>query len=155
MNPLIFFFFLLSSFVAQSQNNFGGVYAFGKSSEKPGGILYLYPTEDSTYLFYLELGRGAPSYNSGAMVGKLIIRGDSTAKYQRLDDTTQCTLSFHFSRKSVDITSTNATNTCGFGFGVTANGIYTRTSSEIPAYFYNRIGEKTYFSELNVDNWSE
>ncbi len=156
MNYPLLFLFLISSFVATSQNDsISGIYSFGESPEKAGGILYLYPAHDSTYLFYLELGRGAPSYNSGAMVGEFTLGANNTAHYELIDAANRCRLSFLFQETSVQISSHEAANGCGFGFGVSADGVYTQTSTEIPTYFHNRIGQKTYFEELDIDNWSE
>lgn len=156
MNYFFLFLFLIGSFFAKSQNDaLSGIYSFGESPEQAGGALYLYPVDDSTYLFYLELGRGAPSYNSGAMVGKLSSDANNMAHYETNDGSNQCKLSFLFQDKSVQITSHEEENGCGFGYGVYANGVYTQTSSEVPTYFHNRIGKKTYFEELDIENWSE
>ncbi|NVK66359.1 MAG: hypothetical protein HWE22_17330 [Flavobacteriales bacterium] len=156
MNYLTLFPFLIGSFIAKSQSDaHSGIYSFGESPENAGGILYLYPTHDSTYLFYLELGRGAPSYNSGAMVGEFSLDANSTAHYEITDTSNQCKLSFLFEENSVRISSHEVENGCRFGFGVSADGVYTQTSSEVPTYFHNRIGKKTYFQELDIENWSE
>jgi hypothetical protein len=44
-----------------------GIYSYGDDVEKgKTGTVFIYPETDSTILFYIDLNRGAPSYNMGS-----------------------------------------------------------------------------------------
>lgn len=155
---IIIYIFLFTSLIARSQSNkYGGIYSIGDSPEKRGGTLYLYPNSDSTFLFYLELGRGAPSYNSGAMVGELEFSNPNKVDYKKKDTvfSINCEISITFLKKSLTLTSADESDQCGFGYGVYPDGVYKRTSRRKPKYFIDRLGKKTYFVDLDIQNWSE
>src|SRR5689334_3486965 len=78
---------------------FGGSYSYGKDIEKGRiGWAEIYPETDSTILFYLELNRGAPSYNMGQLYGRLLIK-DNAGIYYSIDqhNSIGCKLHFTFS----------------------------------------------------------
>jgi hypothetical protein len=50
---------------------YGGTYSFGDNAEKgPVGHLSVYPESDSSLLFYLDVNKGAPSFNMGMLLGR-------------------------------------------------------------------------------------
>lgn len=158
MKRTIIFLFLFSSFLVRSQSNeFAGSYAMGELPEQRGGLLYLFPNSDSTLLFYIELGRGAPSYGSGAMVGEINLTSSNSWKFNKPDTSLDlsCELSFIFYTDSLKVSTANGSDECGYGFGVYSDGMYARTSRDIPTYFIDRLGKKTDFKDLDIENWSE
>ncbi len=125
---------------------YAGKYQFGFNSEEDsGGILAVYPKNDKTVLFYLELSRGAPSYNSGMMIQDLIIDKNGKADLILNDDFFNCHLSFVFTPKNVSIKDVDSTDECGFGYGVRATGLYQKIDSSIPLYFTDLDGLTLYF----------
>lgn len=124
---------------------YAGKYQFGfNSKEDSGGILVVYPKSDTTVLFNLELSRGAPSYNSGTMVQDLIIDKNGKANLILNNDNYNCHLSFIFTSTNVSIKDLDS-NECGFGYGVSATGLYQRVDQAIPLYFTDRDGVTFYF----------
>ena len=79
--------------------------------------------------FTLSCCRGAPSYNSGEMSGRMIVESDMGV-YTYSDETGlregPCHLVFHFSQDTVEVRQLGMSFDCGFGYGVYANGLYTR-----------------------------
>jgi hypothetical protein len=73
--------FLVSGFLfkANSQSlktaKYAGQYSFGKNvDEGPVGSVKIYPESDTTVLFYIDICRGAPSYNLGQRYSRLKIK---------------------------------------------------------------------------------
>lgn len=116
---------------------------FGEEGES-GGILAVYPKSETTILFNLELSRGAPSYNSGTMVQDLIIDKNGKADLILNDDFYNCHLSFIFTPINVSIKELNEDG-CGFGYGVSATGLYQKIDQAIPLYFTDLHGVTFYF----------
>lgn len=100
--------------------------------EKGGGRL-LTKHEGKELRFQLECWRGAPSYNSGFVEGKLTL-SNRQGTFTRDGATGRCELHFSFSDDSVELRYLNESVDCGFGHGVFANGDYERTSSEDPKF---------------------
>ena len=52
-----------------------GTYQLGDDIEKERiGTITIYPETDTTVLFYIDLNRGAPSYNMGQLYGRLKVK---------------------------------------------------------------------------------
>ena len=65
---------------------YAGIYSFGQDVEKmPVGNLTIYPETDSTILFYIDICRGAPSYNLGQHYGRLLIKNGRVIFYSKED----------------------------------------------------------------------
>jgi len=148
-------FLLCAFFISCQQIKYAGEYSFGTSPEegRTGGV-YIYPDTDSTLLFYLELSRGAPSYNSGAISGQLMITSPGQASITRIDteNLLNCGLIFIFEKQKLTISTVDGHKDCGFGYAVYADGKYEKKSDSIPLYFIDRTGEKTFFKDLD---WNE
>lgn len=159
MKTLIVFISLLSSMMVYGQSvQFGGIYSFGESSEKPNGGIYLYPSSDSTLIFYLELSRGAPSYNSGALVGELIMTSGRTTGKFKIQDTSvflNCELSFSFYADTLIIETLEESSSCGYGYGVFSDGTYLRRTFDIPESFFDREGNEIFFKDIDIKSWYE
>lgn len=128
----------------------GGTYSFGDNVEKGAiGQVKIYPLTDTSALFYLDVCRGAPSYNLGQTLGKIIIT-DSVGIYapDRKNDYFDCKLQFNFTGKLLKIKTIDGHNACGFGHGVYADHIYKLENKSIPKYFINGHGDTISFTGL-------
>lgn len=124
----------------------GGTFTFGTDVEEgPIGSVMIYPLDDSTAIFYLDVCKGAPSYNLGQLLGKIAISGN-TGTYG--SDSDECALKFEFSSGKVRISTKNGQHECGFGFGVYADETYQLTDESLPEYFIGGEGDTTYFESL-------
>jgi hypothetical protein len=130
---------------------YGGIYSFGnsdKTSETAQGTVYIYPETDSTFLFYLYVNKGAPSYNSGSLDGRAMIKDNNgiySAKFEYAENA--CTLYFEFKDNTVTVQEDDSD--CGFGHNVYADGTFLQKSAEIPEYYTNVANEKIYFNKLS------
>ena len=84
------------------------------------------------------MNRGAPSYNSGAIVGQMnVFKADFTMINE--NDYINCSLNFRFSNDSLFIRANAQADDCGYH----SKGDFKKTRNEIPEYFIERSGEKT------------
>ncbi len=81
--------------------------------------------------FHLSCCRGGPSYNTGEMSGRMLI-SEGMGAYSYVDEVSPregpCYLVFQFEGDTVEVTQLGMDFHCGFGFGVYAFGVYTRTN---------------------------
>lgn len=77
--------------------------------------------------------KGAPSYNSGSFVDTLDY-ANNRAFYTDPEFDESCTITFDFEENSaiVEEITDDLNFGCGFGHAVVADGIYKKTSSQIP-----------------------
>lgn len=128
----------------------GGTYSFGDNIETgPVGSVKVYPISDNAALFFLDLNRGAPSYNSGQLAGKMTIKNnigyyDSTIEGEDLD----CILTFSFTPQQLEIATESDHNDCGFGANVYAGNEYTLIDNSIPTYFVYGPGDTVLFKDM-------
>jgi len=135
----------------EKENGIGGVYSFGEDIEKgPIGSIRIYPLSTDSALFFLNVNRGAPSYNMGLLAGQ-IKRQDKVWNYSAKDGKSSCILRFHFAEEVLDLEVVSAEDDCGFGFGVHVAHSYKKVSHEIPTYFLNGEGDTVRFEELRTD----
>ncbi|MBS1745885.1 MAG: hypothetical protein JST21_06925 [Bacteroidetes bacterium] len=133
--------------------NIAGTYSFGNNIEKEAvGSVKIYPITNDSVIFFLDVNLGAPSYNSGQLLGKMEIK-DSVATYQSKagDNSMNCALSFHFSDGQVTITTDSSHNDCGFGGNVTADHTFKLIDKTTPEYYINGTGDTIFFKGLSVD----
>ena len=79
INILTLVCFLILSFGQQkilSTSRLAGTFSFSLGNDKASGTVLVYPETDNTILFYVDLNRGAPSYNMGSLFGRLKIEDD-------------------------------------------------------------------------------
>ena len=132
--------------------DYAGTYTYGASPDKGRtGVIYVYPDSDSTLLFYLELNRGAPSYNSGAITGQMNIYSPGKANFTMIKETDfiNCSMNFWFTNDSLFIRTNDKADECGYGYGIHSYGDFKRTNKEKPEFFIERNGEKTWFKSLD------
>lgn len=125
-------------------NGIPGTYIKHYPNGEVGGALYIHPYSDSEVLIYLEVNRGAPSYNSGSLY-TTIKWGENGAILEDYEDGMECRLDFF--KEDDRITINTIAGQCGFGYGVNAEGTYYKESDKVPEYFLNGEGSKIYFSD--------
>jgi hypothetical protein len=137
--------------------NYAGTYSYGTDVEKGGiGTIFIYPETDSTILFYIDLNRGAPSYNMGSLYGRVkIYNGNGTfyTKFDFIDNS--CKWTFQFSKDILTIKTVDGQYGCGFGHAVYADGNFKRVSNKTPDYFENGEGTKVYFKTTSPEKYNK
>jgi hypothetical protein len=138
-----------------STTKYAGEYGYGRNVEKERiGNLQVYAESDSTILFYMDLNRGAPSYNMGALYGRVRIVNDSGTSFTKFDTLSKgCKLLFHFSNSKIDISTDGEQDDCYFGNGVEADGSFKKYSNKTKPYFENQEGKKIYFIETKPESY--
>ena len=148
----LFLFFVMHTVLGQ-EIEYAGVYSFGTTPEEgPIGIIYVYPNSENTCLFYLELNRGAPSYNSGAIAGQMIIGNAGEANFTMIKEkeAIHCCINFRFTKDALYIRNNSNAFACGFGHAINAKGTYKRTNKKVPAFFTHINGEKKWFKDMDL-----
>lgn len=160
----------LTGFNCQSKNNrlanterlktlkYAGTYRFGSYGDTtqtgPGGQVIIYALTDDSVLFYLDVSRGAPSYNMGSMYNRLFVNSNKCIFNIKLDYCDNpCKLEFEFNDSTLTISTID--NDCGFGGNVIADGIYKKVDSNQPKYFENGEGDKVYFDKMTPENYNK
>lgn len=128
--------------------NLAGTYEYGQQEgdddDKPYGKIALYPESDTTLLFSLFVCVGASSYNLGSTEGRIVLRGD-TGYFYKATSTCNCAWSLFWKGQQLHIQTRKDMFQCEFGMGVYADGVYTRTSKEVPQYFLALNGDTVYY----------
>lgn len=123
--------------------NKGGTYAFGEGVEiGPVGSLKVFPVDSEKALFFLDVNRGAPSYNMGQRYGAMSLKGDEGTY-----EADGCVLRFEFGQGSVKVQQEAGTD-CGFGANVRADQDYELIDSAVPEFYVKADGDTVKFSEL-------
>jgi hypothetical protein len=138
------------------KTNYAGVYEYGKDVEKePVGQLTVYKQTADTYLFYIDVNNGAPSYHMGSIYGKLTVKDGKATYNNQLDYADKpCKLDFSFTGNTIKVTS-GADIDCGFGNGVYADGDFIKTKSTTPDFFVNGEGTKIYFNKTTPEDYNK
>lgn len=133
----------------------GGTYSFGEDVETGAvGSVIVYPLTDSTALFFLDVCRGAPSYNLGQLFGQMTLNGN-IGRYSEIEDEYfNCAVKFEFSKDALNVTTEEGHGECGFGNAVYADNMYKRIDKSIPAYFINGEGDTILFEGLTVEKYA-
>jgi uncharacterized protein (TIGR02145 family) len=136
--------------------NIGGTYSFGDNVEKEAvGSVIVYPLTDSSALFFLDVCRGAPSYNLGQMFGQMTIKDNIGTYDSKLDDDDiNCLLKFEFNSEQLKVTAGEGHDDCGFGHAVYADNTYKRVDKSSPKYFINGEGDTIIFKGLTVEKYA-
>lgn len=133
---------------------FVGTYQYGQQKgdddEAPYGTISLYPESDSTLLFSLFVCKGAPSYNLGNIEGRIILKED-TGYFLKGSLADGCGWRLYLTGNKLHVHTIDGLINCDFGFGVYADGIYTRTSRAIPQYFIGLNMDTVYYKNFKPD----
>jgi hypothetical protein len=136
------FIFLIGSFAGNSQ-------IFGEYAKVYGGNILFYPYSDSSSIFRLDVFRGPPSYNSGALSGLVRFKGDNTYEFYEKDDSyMNCHLIMKLNADTLSIEVKDEKHECGFGYGVMPDGNFYLKDTTIPQFYYNGEGSKFYFKDM-------
>ena len=141
----------------KSSINIGGTYSFGDDVEKgPVGSVKIYPLTNNTALFYLDVCRGAPSYNQGQFFGQMTIK-DNIGIFSTKDEVEDldCILKFEFSKEQLKIATEPGHDNCGFGGNVYADNIYYLIDKSNPKYFIEPEGDTIIFKGLTVEKYEK
>ena len=139
-----------------STANIGGTYSFGNDVEKGAvGSIIIYPVTEYSALFFLDVCRGAPSYNTGQLFGNLSIQGNiGTYDSKKYSEDINCLLKFEFNSDIIKVSLDKEHNDCGFGHAVNAENSYTRLEDTIPEFFVEGQGDTIYFEGLTVEKYN-
>ena len=151
---LICLLFTLHGFT-QKTKQYQGQYSYGDDIEKGRiGNIIIYPETDSTFLFYLDANRGAPSYNMGLLYGSVTLK-ENTGIYSMnfANEKRGCKLSFQFSKNKLTIATIDTENHCLMGKGVYADGAFKRKNNQLIEYFTDPEGRKTYFKKIKPKDY--
>ncbi|HYI77460.1 MAG TPA: hypothetical protein VEW65_07545 [Chryseolinea sp.] len=148
---------ILFSFTAYGQiesqqlqtTKYAGSFSYTKHKSATGTIL-IYPETDSTVLFYIDVNRGAPSYNMGSLYGRLKIT-KGLATYVSKDQGCQWTIQFTNDR--LTIVTVKDFSDCRLGNGVVVDGSFGRTSMKVPDHFVDREGTKYFFKTMTPEKY--
>jgi len=118
--------------------------------------IYGYRGSPAEIRFCLYLSKVSPSYNIGVLYGRVRIIDGKGIFFKRHDYVeTGCKLSFTFAKNSLEIGTIDPDDYCEFGGGVYADGIFDKTSNDIPGYFEDLGGNKIYFKNITPEDYSE
>lgn len=114
----------------------------------------IYACSEDSVLFYLDVSRGAPSFNMGSLYDKLYVGSNKSVFFKKLEYCDNpCKLSFIFTDTTLTIETLDNGYDCGFGGNVIADGIYKKVDSKQPEYFEDAHGEKVYFDKTPPEKY--
>ncbi len=89
---------------------------------------------DSFVAMQFFIFKGHPSYNMGMFLDTLLIKNNTCLFKTEYD--ASCSIFFEFEENQVKViqSASDLNMSCGFGHGVIADGIYLKTSNEIPIF---------------------
>jgi hypothetical protein len=136
-------------------SKYTGTYGYGRHIEKERiGTIFIVPETDTTILFYIDLNRGAPSYNMGSLYGRVKIVNNRGTFSTSFDSSGKgCKWTFLFSKNSLTIETVDGQDYCGFGYAVIADGVFKRTSNKFISSFEDMEGKKIYFSKTKPEDY--
>jgi len=128
--PLLFL--LVTTLAGAAEAPLTGTWDHG-NPEKGGGVLRVIE-EAGEIRFQIELWRGAPSYNMGWLEGKLSVK-DAKASFVKREADWICQIDFVFDGTKATLHQVEGAGAdCGFGHGVSADGVFVRKSQKKPAF---------------------
>lgn len=108
---------------------------YKKNAETYGytGVMQVKRITQNKIAITFGVNKGAPSYNSGAIIDTLDYLNNNAVYFDPSVDST-CRITFNFTTHGVSVVQVagNINNACGFGHGVTANGYFKKISSLSP-----------------------
>jgi len=139
----------------KSSLNIGGTYSYGDNVETgPVGSVIVYPLTDNSALFFLDVCRGAPSYNLGQLFGHMTIKNNIGTYDSQIDgDDFNCILKFKFASRQLEVITESGHGDCGFGGNVYADNEYELIDNSIPTYFIIGQGDTILFKDLIVEKY--
>lgn len=146
---------LLSTFAyAQNiQGTYWRYYSKKVGKDGPFGVLTIHQDKSDT-VFCIEVGGGAPAYNSGLMYKRLTYN-KVTQSYQYLpvDRILDCGLDITVNKNHLIVRTLYGS--CGFGGFLYADGKYILKNEHDPIWFIDRAGRKVIFNETAPEKYVE
>ena len=113
----------------------------------------VFSESDTTVLFFIDVNKGAPSYNMGQLYGRMKVK-ENKGNYSKTDSLDiSCKLECEFKDDKLIITVFDNQDKCGFGYGVYPDGTYKRKTHKIPLYFIDATETKVYFKKIKPEDW--
>jgi hypothetical protein len=132
---------------------YSGNYSYGDNAEKGSvGSVIVFPETDSTILFFIDVCRGAPSYNLGQLYSRIKIQNGQGIYYNK-SDYYNCKWQITLVDKTLTIKTLDNCYKCSFGGNVIADGIYKRKNKSKPKFFIDGHGHKIFFSKTSPENY--
>lgn len=134
---------------------YSGKYSFGENVEKgPVGSVTVFAETDTTILFFIDICRGAPSYNLGQHYGRLKIENGKGIYFSKYDFAEKgCKWQVIIDDKTLTIKTIDGCYECGFGGNVIADNKYIRKDSTRPEFFTDGHGNKIFFGKTSPENY--
>jgi len=134
---------------------YSGVYSFGENVEKGAvGSVIVFAETDTTILFFIDICRGAPSYNLGQLYGRLKIENGKGIYFSKYDfDEKGCKWQVTIDDKTLTIKTIDDCYECGFGGNVIADNKYIRKALTKPECFTDGHGNKVFFNKTSPENY--
>lgn len=138
-------------------SKYAGTYSFGANIEKGRvGSIIIYPETDNTILFYIDINRGAPSYNMGSLYGRVAIKNGVGTFYTKFDYADMgCKWGLKFSKNTLTIATIDNQYECGFGGNVFADGDYILKSNKAVDHFETMEGQKFFFKTTKPEEFNK
>jgi hypothetical protein len=136
---------------------YAGVYSYGASPEKgPTGQITIYPESDDSILFYIDISRGAPSYNMGNLYDRVTIKSNKGIYNVRYDENDNpCSFSFVFTSDKLTIKTENDGFDCGFGGNVSVDGVYYKVKNAKFDHFIDMTGTTYFFNKTKPEDYAK
>lgn len=136
---------------------YAGVYKYGDNPENgPTGQITVFPESDDTILFFMDISRGAPSYNMGNLYDRVKIKSDKGTYYTKFEySESPCNFSLSFSDNKLTIRTKKNGYDCGFGGNVTADGEYFKVENAEFDSFIDMTGEKYFFNKTKPEEYAK
>ena len=133
--------------------DYSGTYQFGPLQNGRQGKLTILHNKSGKILFYIYLDGGKPSEHEGELYGECMLKHNKSIFITQIEDAEKsCSWSMIFSGNTITIKTINDLNECGFGYGVKADGLYRKVSTNRPEYFIDMNNEKNYFHKTIPKN---
>ncbi len=134
--------------IRKSKYKIVGTYSFGDDDCENGcGRVLIHPESDSTALFYIDVNRGAPSYNSGALKGRIFKNSNDTYLFYS-KEYGECSLKITLNNNILSVSTEDGKNECGFGYAVRADANYILIDNFVPEYYTTGEDSKIYFESF-------
>lgn len=136
---------------------FAGVYKYGDSPEKgPTGQITIYPESDNSILFYIDISRGAPSYNMGNLYARVKIKSNKGIYYVKYEENENpCSFTLVFTKDKLTIKTAKDGYDCGFGGNVIVDGKYYKVKNAKFDNFIDMTGTKYFFAKTKPEDYEK
>ncbi len=155
---------LIAAFLGVAQTNnsksvltekYSGKYSFGENVELgPVGSVTVFAETDTTILFFIDICRGAPSYNLGQHYGRLNIENGKGIYFSKYEfNERACKWQVIIEGNALTIKTIDNCFDCGFGGNVIADNKYIRKDLTKPEFFTDGHGNKIFYKKTSPENY--